>query len=106
MSHQNSGVVSWRAERTQFVGLEVSGGVALPVGAHAVESVAGKRRSIGFVTSSYFSPTLKKPIATGLIERGLTRMGETIELVHLGQPLRAVITNPCAFDIDGARLNA
>ena len=94
-----------RADRQQLVGLTVAGSTPLPTGAHAVETSGGKRRSIGFVTSSYFSPTLNRPIALGLIERGQERMGEEIALVHLGNTMRAVISQPCAFDVEGARLN-
>ena len=79
-------------DRQQLVGLTVAGAVPLPTGAHAVETAGGKRRSIGFVTSSYFSPTLDRPIALGLIERGAERMGEEIAFVHLGKTMRAVIT--------------
>jgi sarcosine oxidase subunit alpha len=95
-----------REDRPQFVGLTTTGGTQLPTGAHGVETRDGKRRSIGFVTSSYISPVLGRPIALGLIERGLQRMGEEIELVHLGRTLRATISNPCAFDPEGKRLNA
>lgn len=95
-----------RANRQHFIGLDVEGAVPLPVGAHGVETSSGKRRSVGFVTSSYDSPTLNRPIALGLIERGLERMGETINLVHLGKPWRAKIVQPCAFDPEGTRLNA
>ncbi|PZO81772.1 MAG: sarcosine oxidase subunit alpha family protein [Mesorhizobium amorphae] len=93
-----------RPNRAQFVGLESDR--FLPVGAHGVESANGTRRSIGFVTSSYRSPSLGRPIALALIERGLSRMGETIALVHLGQNFEARIAAPCAFDPEGARLNA
>ena len=93
-------------DRQQLVGLTVDeAATPLPTGAHGVETDGGKRRSIGFVTSSYFSPTLDRPIALGLIERGQERMGEEIALVHLGNAMRAVISQPCAFDVEGARLN-
>jgi sarcosine oxidase subunit alpha len=52
------------------------------------------------------SPTLGRPVALALIERGASRHGETIELQHLGATRRAVIAHPCAFDPEGARLNA
>ena len=95
-----------RSDRQQLVGLTVHSAEPLPTGAHAVELADGKRRSIGFVTSSYFSPVLNRPIALGLIERGLARLGEDIMLYHLGKTLRATISDPCAFDRDGGRLNA
>ncbi len=94
-----------RTDRPQTVGLAVEGGEKLPTGAHAVEMTGGRRRSIGFVTSSYFSPFLDRPIALALIERGLERSGEEIELVHLGRRLRATIAPVCALDPEGARLN-
>src|SRR5690606_23485089 len=96
-----------REDRQQFVGLTVSdGGPALATGAHAVAQSGGVRRSIGFVTSSYDSPALGRPIALGLIQRGLARMGEEIGFVHLGASRRAIVSAPCAFDVEGSRLNA
>jgi sarcosine oxidase subunit alpha len=94
-----------REDRPQFIGLTTSDGTRLPTGAHGIEAVRGKRRSIGFVTSSYDSPALKRPIALGLVERGLSRIGEEINLVHLGRPFKATISPPCAFDPEGKRLN-
>ncbi len=95
-----------RENRLQFVGLAVEGDTLLPTGAHGVETIGGRRRSVGFVTTSHHSPTLNRPIALGLIEGGLNRMGETIEFAHLGRTMRATITAPCALDPEGARLHA
>ncbi|WP_119255735.1 2Fe-2S iron-sulfur cluster-binding protein [Shinella zoogloeoides] len=96
-----------RADRRQFVGLEaVDGKGALPTGAHGTERASGSRRSTGYVTSSYFSPALQRPIALGLIERGLSRMGDVIELQHLKGVRHARIVAPCAFDPEGGRLHA
>jgi sarcosine oxidase subunit alpha len=96
-----------REDRPQYVGLEVvDGGKPLPTGAHGVERVAGKSHSIGYVTSSYMSPTLNRPIALGLIERGLSRHGEIIDIRHFGDIRKARIVEPCAFDPKGDRLNA
>ncbi|MDE3174567.1 MAG: (2Fe-2S)-binding protein [Pseudomonadota bacterium] len=92
--------------RRHFVGLAASGAEPLPTGAHAIETGGGRRRSIGFVTSSYVSPTLGRPIALGLIERGRARIGETVELQHLGRSLTATICAPCFLDPEGVRLNA
>ena len=96
-----------RADRPHLVGLEVVDGLGvLPTGAHACEMKAGRARSLGFVTSSYFSPNLGRPIALGLIERGRARLGEIVDFVHLGQPRQARIAQPCAFDPQGDRLHA
>jgi sarcosine oxidase subunit alpha len=96
-----------REDRQQFVGLDVAdGGPMLPAGAHGVEWEGKKNRSIGYVTSSYMSPTLNRPIALGLIERGMSRHGEVIDIRHMGEIRKARITGPCAFDPEGGRLNA
>ena len=96
-----------RPDRKQFVGLEVvDGGPPLASGAHGVETVDGRVRSLGYVTSSHFSPTLGRPIALGLIERGAGRYGETIEIRHLGKIRRARLVAPCALDPEGTRLDA
>lgn len=65
-----------------------------------------KPRSVGFVTSSYFSPTLNRPIALALLERGSDRMGERVTLRHMGQTATATVSAPCALDPEGERLNA
>jgi sarcosine oxidase subunit alpha len=96
-----------REGRQEFVGLDVAdGGPMLTAGAHGVEQDAGRHRSIGYVTSSYMSPNLKRPIALGLIERGMSRHGEVIDVRHMGEIRKARIVAPCAFDTEGARLNA
>jgi sarcosine oxidase, subunit alpha len=92
--------------RKKLVGLLVDGTAPLPVGAHAVESAGGRKRSLGYITSSYPSVHLGHPIALGLIERGPDRMGEDIVVEHLGQAFRARIVSPCFLDPKGARLNA
>jgi sarcosine oxidase subunit alpha len=94
-------------DRRQLVGLEPTQGQApLPCGAHAVDLAGARPRSAGFVTSSYASPTLGRPIALGLVERGAARIGETITLQHLGRRIPARIAPPCAFDPKGERLHA
>ncbi|WP_421925985.1 2Fe-2S iron-sulfur cluster-binding protein [Neoaquamicrobium sediminum] len=96
-----------RDNRQQFVGLAVAdGGPALPTGAHVLDETGGKRRSAGYVTSSYESPAVGGPIALGLVERGMSRMGEEVSLFHLGNARRAVIAQPCFFDGEGSRIDA
>ncbi|TPL03006.1 MULTISPECIES: sarcosine oxidase subunit alpha family protein [unclassified Mesorhizobium] len=94
-------------DRNQLVGLALRQGEApLATGAHGVEKRDGRLRSIGFVTSSYQSPTLGRPVALALIERGAARHGETIDVQHLGVVRQATIVAPCAFDPEGSRLHA
>jgi sarcosine oxidase subunit alpha len=92
-------------DRKTLVGLVVAtGDAALPTGAHLVEGTPP--RSLGYVTSSYDSPTLGHPIALALVENGAARSGDTISVWHLGEMRTATICAPCAFDPDGGRLHA
>jgi len=96
-----------RGDRLQFVGLTVPEGEApLDTGAHAILRDGGNLRSQGFVTSSYMSPALGRPIALGLIRRGAARHGESVEIQHLGKVRTATIAAPCALDPAGDRLHA
>ena len=92
--------------RKNLVGLAVSqGDKPLPTGSHAI-SDEGKVRSIGYVTSSYFSPHLGHPIALAMIEAGNERMGKTIEIWHKEKHRPATVCSPCFYDPEGEMLNA
>jgi sarcosine oxidase subunit alpha len=93
--------------RKQFVGLSVASGEApLPTGAHVTAGAGKARRSLGYVTSSYMSPTLGCPVALGLVEDGLARMGDSVPIYYLGAERRATIASPVALDPEGKRLHA
>lgn len=98
--------VAERRDRPALVGLSIEGDIPLATGAHAVENGQKGLRSLGFVTSSYWSPTLARPIALALVESGRQRLGEEIEIYHLGERRRATVTSPCVFDPEGDRLHA
>jgi sarcosine oxidase subunit alpha len=96
------------AKRKQLVGLLTEEpNVVLPDGAYAVRAVKDKppMEMIGQVTSSYFSPTLKRSIAMALIESGRARMGETISFPLENKVVRARIVDPMFYDKEGARQN-
>jgi sarcosine oxidase subunit alpha len=93
-----------RADRKKLVGILVEGKTPIPTGAHAVEATGGRRRSLGYITSSYWSRQLGHPIALGLIEGGMERAAVDIE--HLGQSFKGRIVAPCFLDPKGARLHA
>ena len=70
------------ADRWQLVGLETLDGSVLPDGVYAVEegfNANGQRKVQGRVTSTYYSPMLKRGIAMGLVRHGPSRMGEVID---------------------------
>ena len=77
----------------------------LPDGAHALSDDGA--RAIGHVTSSYFSPTLKRSIAMALIEDGRARMNGTLEIgIDRNTTVRARVASPVFYDKEGARQNA
>ncbi|MGH2680115.1 MAG: 2Fe-2S iron-sulfur cluster-binding protein, partial [Actinomycetota bacterium] len=67
-----------RPDRKQLVGLLSE--ELLPEGAQLVEEDTGRipMPMVGHVTSSYASPTLRRPIALAMIERGRARHGQTV----------------------------
>ncbi len=101
---------SWQSapDRKQLVGLLTDDPeTVLPDGAYAVEKVlpAPPMKMIGQVTSSYYSPTLKRSIAMALIRNGKSRMGETISFPLADKTVTAKIVDPVFYDKEGERLN-
>ncbi|GAB4383743.1 sarcosine oxidase subunit alpha family protein [Albidovulum sp.] len=96
-------------DRWKLVGLETLDGSVLPDGAYAVaegHNANGQRNMQGRVTSTYFSPTLGKGIAMGLVRHGPDRMGEVLEFpVENGKVVKARIVDPVFYDKEGARQN-
>jgi len=97
-----------RPDRKQLVGLETDDPKqVLPDGAHAVAEVKPNgqpMRTIGHVTSTYFSPTLDRSIAMALIEGGSMRMGETLSFPLVGgKVIKARVVDPVFLDKEGAR---
>jgi sarcosine oxidase subunit alpha len=97
-------------ERWQLVGLETLEGGVLPDGALAVEdgrNANGQRLTQGRVTSSYYSPTLGRGIAMGLVRHGPDRMGEELDfMMENGESLmRARIVSPVFYDPKGEKQN-
>ncbi len=96
-------------DRWKLVGLEALDGVVIPDGAYAVGegvNANGQRVTIGRVTSTYFSPTLGRGIAMGLVLHGPQRMGEVIDIPRLdGTIIKARIVDPVVYDKAGERLD-
>jgi sarcosine oxidase subunit alpha len=97
-------------DRWKLVGLETLDGSVLPEGAYAVADGVngnGQRNVQGRVTSTYFSPTLGRGIAMGLVRHGPQRMGEVLEFPTPGRPpVRAKIVVPVFYDPEGEKQNA
>ncbi|SFR47035.1 sarcosine oxidase subunit alpha family protein [Litoreibacter janthinus] len=95
--------------RWKLVGLETVDGTVLPDGAYAVaegHNANGQRNTQGRVTSTYYSPTLSKGIAMGLVLNGPDRMGEVIDFPNLdGAVIQARIVSPVFYDPEGEKQN-
>ncbi len=93
--------------RKQLVGLAtIDPDEVLPDGAPAVEAVKqSNMKMVGHVTSSYWSPTLKRSIAMALIKGGRKRMGEKISFPLEDKVVDAKIVDPVFYDKEGLRQN-
>ncbi|RLL71846.1 sarcosine oxidase subunit alpha family protein [Paenirhodobacter hankyongi] len=98
-----------RPDRWRLVGLETIDGTVLPDGVYAVaegHNANGQRNTQGRVTSTYWSPTLKKGIAMGLVVNGPERMGEVLDFPGDGGGVHKVkIVDPCFYDKEGEKAN-
>ncbi len=94
--------------RWKLVGLETLVPTeVLPDGALAISAGVngnGQAQTQGRVTSSYFSPTLDRGIAMGLVRNGPDRMGETLDFPTLaGGRIQARIVDPVFYDKQGVK---
>jgi sarcosine oxidase subunit alpha len=96
-----------KPDRWRLVGLETLDGSVLQDGAYAVldgVNENGQKMTEGRVTSTYYSPTLKRGIAMGLVARGPARMGDTLRFTQLdGGTVAARIVPPVFLDPKGER---
>ena len=96
-------------DRWQLVGLETLDGSVLPDGALAPlpgKNDNGQQETQGRVTSTYFSPTLGKGIAMGLLHKGPARMGEVVQFQNAsGGTVAARVVDPCFYDKAGEKQN-
>lgn len=98
-------------DRWKLVGLETLDGSVIPDGAYAVGegvNANGQAITIGRVTSTYYSPTLERGIAMGLVLQGPERMGEVIEIPTIdgtGNVIKARIVDQVFYDKAGEKQN-
>jgi sarcosine oxidase, subunit alpha len=92
-----------RLGRKQLVGLRSE--ERIPEGAQLVEEDTGRipMPMIGHVTSSYRSPTLDRPIALAMVERGRERAGHTVFAPLPDRTIVAEVVSPVFYDPEGAR---
>jgi sarcosine oxidase subunit alpha len=103
-----------RPDRKQLVGLLTDDPkVVLSEGAQVLDVPVGAPLPAlpvpmaGHVTSSYFSPTLGRSIAMAVVQRGLHRMGERVQVMGSdGRSHTALIASSVFYDPKGERQNA
>jgi len=94
--------------RKQLVGLlPESPAAILEEGAQIVAAANGPlaRKSIGHVTSSYFSTTLGRPIALAMVSGGRSRTEQTLFVPMRDRAIKVRVSSPVSYDPQGERLN-
>ena len=98
-----------REGRKQLVGLlPEDTDVKLDEGAQIVadERPATGSAALGHVTSSYWSPTLKRGFAMALVVGGRGRLGQRVHVTSMEGTRPAQIVEPIFYDKEGKRLDA
>jgi len=93
--------------RKTLVGLSVQNSLEkIPDGAYVVlkDDSQLSHDVIGHVTSTYFSPTLNKPIAMALLKNGKELLGKCVDIpIDSEKVLKATVTEPKFYDVEGSR---
>ena len=96
-------------DRWKLAGFATLDGSVIPDGAYIVAddvNANGQGNTQGRVTSTYYSPTLKRGIAMGLIRGGLARSGETVAFNTVtGGRVQALVVDPVFYDKAGDKQN-
>ncbi|WP_233850023.1 sarcosine oxidase subunit alpha family protein [Paraburkholderia sp. HD33-4] len=93
--------------RKQFVGLlSDDPQFVIPEGSQIVAGPfqGATAPMLGHVTSSYYSPILKRSIALAVVKGGLDRMGQSVTIpLSSGKQIAAKIASPVFYDTEGVR---
>ena len=97
-----------REDRKQLVGLLTDDpNIVLEEGAQIVSELnQSPVEMLGHVTSSYFSPNLKKSIALAVVRGGKDMMGKKLFVPMENKNINVTVANPVFYDEKNERLNA
>ena len=98
-----------RQGRKQLVGLATENpNLTLPEGTHLIEDskISKGVRALGHITSSYYSPNLRRSIAMALIKDGLKRKGSTVFAITDKGCVPVKVRSHFFFDPKGERMRA
>ena len=95
--------------RWKLVGLETTDSSVIEDGAYVLaegQNDKGQRNMQGRITSTYYSPTLGRGIAMGLLKGGMSRVGDVVQVTRMsGGPVSAKIVDPVFYDKAGDKQN-
>jgi sarcosine oxidase, subunit alpha len=97
-----------RADRKHLVGLITENpSEVIPEGGQIVAELKDKppMAMLGHVTSSYYSPNVGRSIAMALVKNGRKRLGETLYVPLVDRVIKATVTEPRFFDLEGKRID-
>lgn len=95
-------------DRPTLVGLEIEGDAGAKSGSILYDLDGGtSNHGLGWVSSTTYSPALKKYIALGFLAGGPSRHGDRVRVIDfLGDSVKtAKVTSPHFFDPEGVRQN-
>ena len=97
-----------REDRKQLVGLLTENpNEILEEGSQIVSDInKSPIEMLGHVTSSYFSPNLKKSIALGVVKGGKNMLGQKLIIPMENKKINVTVTDPVFLDKENKRLNA
>ncbi len=97
-----------KEDRKQLVGLLTENpNEVLEEGAQIVADIKKSPiEMLGHVTSSYYSPNLKKSIALGVVRGGKNMMGQKLIIPMENKQINVIVADPVFFDKENKRLNA
>ena len=97
-----------REDRKQLVGLLTENpDEVLEEGAQIVADVnKSPIEMLGHVTSSYYSPNLKKSIALGVVRGGKNMIGQKLIIPMENKKINVTVADPVFLDKENKRLNA
>jgi len=97
-----------REDRKQLVGLLTDNpNEILEEGSQIVSELnQSPLEMLGHVTSSYFSPNLKKSIALAVVKGGKSMLGKKLYVPMEEKNIKVIIVDPVFLDKENNRLNA
>ena len=97
------------SDRKTLVGLSLlNGSEKIPDGAQVIlgSGTNMTENLLGHVSSTYFSPTLNRPIAMALLKNGKALLGQKVKIpISSEKNLFALVTEPKFYDVEGSRQN-